>query len=66
MVTLSSADSLYKQFGPRSGPTERRSRSRSKPFDTLIVFLKEVFEKAYFEKVSSRQQKHEKLPSMQS
>ena len=41
---------LCKQFGPRSGPTERRSRSGSKLFDTLIVFLKEFSKKVYFEK----------------
>ena len=38
-----------------------RSWSASKPLDTRIVFLKEFFEK----NVSRRQQKHEKLPSMQ-
>ena len=38
---LLSADNLYKQFGPRSG---------FKPFDILIVFLKEFFEKGDFEK----------------
>ena len=31
---LQSADHLCKQLGPRSGPTERRSRSGSKSFDT--------------------------------
>ena len=31
------------RFGPRSGPTQCRSWSGSKPFDTLIVFLKEFF-----------------------
>ena len=41
---------LCKQFGPRSGPTELRSWSGSKPFDTLIEFLKEFFEKVNFEK----------------
>ena len=42
------------QFGLRSGPTECRSRSRSKQFDTLIVFLKELFEKKNdFEKKSA-------------
>ena len=35
-------------------------------FDTLKVFLKELKKKINFEKVSSRQQKHEKLPSVQS
>ena len=34
-----------KQFGPRSGSTKCRSWSKSKPFNTLIVFLKEFFEK---------------------
>ena len=56
---LSSADNLCKQFGLRSGP------SRSKLFDTLIVFLNFFLENFNFEKVSRRQQKHEKLPSMQ-
>ena len=35
-----------------------------KPFDTLIVFVQEFCEKVNFEKVSRRQLKHEKLPSM--
>ena len=61
---LSSSDNLCKQFGPRSGPTECRSLSGSKLFDTLIVFLKDFFEKVYFEK-SAGALKHEKLPSMQ-
>ena len=52
--TLSSADNLYKQFGSRSGSTELRSRSGSNPSDTLIVFLKECFEKVNFEKKVSR------------
>ena len=34
-----------KQFGPRSEPTECQSWSGSKPFGTLIVFLKEFFKK---------------------
>ena len=42
---LSAADNLSKQFGSRSGPTECQ-------FDTLIGFLKELFEKVYFIKVS--------------
>ena len=45
------ADNLCKQFGSRSRPTEGRSWSGSKLFYTLIVFLKEHFEKkADFEK----------------
>ena len=35
--------------GPRSGPTKRRSLSGSKPFDTLIVFLKDYSETINFE-----------------
>ena len=35
---LSTADNLCKQFRPRSGCTECLSLSRSKWFDTLIVF----------------------------
>ena len=38
------------QFEPRSGPTQCRSWSGSKQFDTLTVFLKEFFEKDNFEK----------------
>ena len=45
---LSSVDYLCKQFGPRSGLTERWSWSRFKPFDSLIVFLKQFFEKVNF------------------
>ena len=33
------------QFEPKTGPAKRRSWSGSKPFDTLIVFLKENIEK---------------------
>ena len=42
-----SADNICKQFGLRSGPTERCD---SKLFDTRIVFLKDFFEKVDFEK----------------
>ena len=55
----------YLQTGPKSGPTFCRSWSGSKLFDHLIVFLKEFFEKVNFEKSQQRQQKHEKLPSIQ-
>ena len=50
---LLSADSLCKLFGPRLALTECRSRSGSKPFNTLMWFLKEV----NFEKKVSRLQK---------
>ena len=57
--------SLCKQFEPRSGQTECRSWSGSKPFDTLMVFLKEFFKKVHLKKVS-RWQKPEKLPACRS
>ena len=44
-ATLLSADILCKQFGPRSGTTEYRSRSGSKTFDTLMVLLKNLKKK---------------------
>ena len=46
----SSADTFCKQFGPRSEPTERQSRSGSKPFDTLIVFLNFLLKKFVLKK----------------
>ena len=42
---MSSADNFCKEFGPRSGPTERGAWSGPKLFDTLIVFLKKNLEK---------------------
>ena len=53
------AVNLGKQFGPRSGPTNRRALSGSKLFDILMVFLKEYFKKkVHFEKKKiSRRQK---------
>ena len=63
-LLVSSADNLYKQFGPRSGRTTCLARSGSKLFDTLMVFLKEFFEKVDFEKTQQRIKWHE-LPSMQ-
>ena len=39
--TFLSADSVCKQIGPRSGPTERWSLSGSEPFDTLIFLKKD-------------------------
>ena len=41
---------LCEQYGPRSGPTECRSLSGANPLDTLIVVLKEYFEKVNLEK----------------
>ena len=60
-----SAVNLGKQFGPRSGPTNRRAWSGSKLFDILMVFLKEFFQKVNFEKNQQTTKKREKLPSMQ-
>ena len=47
---------LFKQFGPRSDPTEHRARSESKVFDTGIV-PERFFEKVFFlkQKVNIRQ-----------
>ena len=39
------AENLSKQLWPRQGPTKRRAWSGSELFDTLMVFLKDVFEK---------------------
>ena len=58
---MSSADNLCKQFGPRSGATKCRAWSGSKLFDTLMVFLKEFFEKVAFEKSQQTTKKHAKL-----
>ena len=49
VVTLLSADNLCKQFGPRSGPT--------KLLDTLMVFLKDFFEKVDFKEKSADDKK---------
>ena len=38
-LLVSSADNLYKQFGPRLGPTKGRAWSGFKLFDTLMVFV---------------------------
>ena len=59
------ADNICKQFGPRSGPTQRRSRSGSKPFDTLIVFLKDFFKRLILKKKSADDNKIIKISSMQ-
>ena len=56
---MSSAHNLVKQFGPRSGPTNRGALSGSKLFDILMVFLKEFFQKINFEKNRQTTKKHE-------
>ena len=56
---MSSADNLVKQFGPRSGLTNRRASSGSKLFDILMVF----FQKIDSEKnQQTTKKKHEKHP----
>ena len=50
MVFFVVFDNLYKKFVPRSGPTVCQSWSWSKPFETLKVFLKEVFKNVNLEK----------------
>ena len=59
---MSSADNFCKQFGPRSGPTECRAWSWSKMFDTLMVFLIEIFKKVDFEKDHQTTKKNAKFP----
>ena len=57
-LLMSSADNLCKQFGPRPGLTKCQAWPGSKLFDTLMVFMKEFFEKVEFGKISRRQKKH--------
>ena len=53
-ATFIIADNICKQLGTRSGLTKCQSRSGSKQFGTLVVFLKEFFEKKNnFEKKSA-------------
>ena len=51
------ADNLCKQFETRSG---------SKLFDTMVVFMKEFFEKVDFEKKSEDDKKHAKYQHAKS
>ena len=60
---MSYADKLCKQFGPRSGPTECRSLSGSKQFDTLIVFLKEFMKKLILKKTADDNNSMKNYPS---
>ena len=50
-ANFASAESLCKQFGTRVSFCQ--VCSGSKPFDDLIVFLKELFEKIYFEQTTT-------------
>ena len=55
------AVNLGKQFGPRSGPTNRRAWSGSKLFDILMAYLKEFFQKVNFEKNQQTTKKYKKF-----
>ena len=55
-LNLSSADNHCKLSGPRSEPKECRSWSGSKLFDTLIVFLKDLFYFLFLNSVDPDQQ----------
>ena len=61
-LLVPSVDNICKQFGPRSGPTKCRAWPGSKLFDTLMVFLKEFYEKVEIEKNQQKTKKPEKLP----
>ena len=56
-ITRAAYDNLYKQFGPRSGPTKHWAQFGSKLFDTMLVFVKESFEKVNFERQSTDNKK---------
>ena len=64
-LPVSSADSLGKQFGPRSDRMNCRAWSGSKLYDILMVFLKEFFQNVNFEKKQQTTKKRENLHSMQ-
>ena len=53
-LLVSSADSLGKQIGPRSGQTKRLAWSGSNLFDTQMVFLKEFFKNVDFDKNNNK------------
>ena len=62
-LLVSSADNFCKQLGPRSGPIKPWARSGSKLFDTLMVFLKEIFKKKLIlKRISRRQKSMQNLP----
>ena len=58
---------ISKSLDPDQDRQNLQSRSGSKQFDTLIVFLKDIFfKKVHFEKKSADDnKKHEKIPRMQ-
>ena len=56
-ATLSSADNLCKQFGPRLGLTKCLSCYGSKSFDILIVILKDFFFNLFLKKKKKKKKK---------
>ena len=60
-LAASESDNLCKQFVPRSGPTKCRAYSGFKLFESLVVFMKNLFEKKIILKTNSVC----KIPSMQ-
>ena len=56
-VLMSSAGILRKQLGSRPGPTKCCTWSGSQLFDTLMLFLKEIFKKVDFKIKFSRHKK---------
>ena len=63
-LPVSSTDNLCKQFGPRSGLTKGQP-DLDLNFLTLMVFLKEFFEKVDFEKDQQMRKMHAKFSSRQ-
>ena len=60
-ICLKPGDDLCKQFGPRSGPTKRKTLSGSKLFDTRIMFLTEFLKRTkFFCKISADDKKIKK------
>ena len=60
---MSSTDNRCKQFVPRSGLNVRPDMDQN--YLTLVVFLKELFEKVDFEKNQQTTNSMKKLPRMQ-
>ena len=58
LIAGTSADSLCKQFGPRSGPTKSLSWSGSRLFDTDSVPQRIFWKSEFWKKISRWQQKH--------
>ena len=62
LIAGTSADSLCKQFGPRSGPTKSLSWSGSRLLDTDSVPQRIFWKSEFWKKISRWQQKHANGP----